>query len=602
MSLKKRKVDNDCRIFNEQWTIDYFCVQCKDKVLCLICKDIIAVFKEYNIKRHYETKHREKYVSFEGKLRTAKVEALKISLKGQQNIFKKCANENVATVRASYQVAKLVAEGGRPFTDGEFVKNCILKIAEEVCPDKMGAIANVSLSASTITRRVEDLGQNLFSQLKEKARSFTTFSLALDESNDVADTAQLLIFIRGINENFEITEELAALKSLKGTTTGENIFQKVLETMQELQLSWKHLRSVTTDGAKNMTGANIGLIGRINKEMENAHLRKPMQLHCIIHQQSLCGKILNLDSVMKIIVQTVNYIRRYGLNHRQFQNFLLEVEAEYGDVLYHSEVRWLSRGKILKRFFELRQEIKMFMYEKLKPVSELSDSSWLWDFAFLTDITEHLNSLNLKLQGKGKLACDLFFDVRSFEAKLHLFRKQLSENNLAHFYCCGIISRDVTVKLSFPSERCIAAIELLKTEFKDRFYDFHNNAKEFRLFQNPFEMNVDEVDQLIQLELIDLQSNDTFKDKHKEGNLIEFYSCLPEITYPNIKVLAREMIAIFGSTYVCEQTFSRMKLVKSKLRSRLTDAHLHDMLRIGVSDMSPGLSEIINEKQAHHSH
>ena len=104
----------------------------------------------------------------------------------------------MAAVRASYQVAKLVAEGGRPFTDGEFVKNCILKIAEEVCPDKMGAIANVSLSASTITRRVEDLGQNLFSQLKEKARSFTTFSLALDESNDVADTAQLLIFIRAL--------------------------------------------------------------------------------------------------------------------------------------------------------------------------------------------------------------------------------------------------------------------------------------------------------------------------------------------------------------------------------------------------------------------
>lgn len=122
------------------------------------------------------------------------MEALKTSSKSRQNIFKKLANENVTVVRASYQVAKRVAEGGRPFTDGECVKNCTLNIADEVYPDKVDAIASISIFASTINRRIEDLGQNLFSQLKEKARSFTTFSLA---SNDVAATAQLLIFVRG---------------------------------------------------------------------------------------------------------------------------------------------------------------------------------------------------------------------------------------------------------------------------------------------------------------------------------------------------------------------------------------------------------------------
>lgn len=89
------------------------------------------MFKEYNIKKHYENKHREKYVLLEGKLRVAKAKALKTTLENQQNIFKKLVNENLAAVRASYQVAKLIVEGGRPFTDGEFVKNCMLKIAEE---------------------------------------------------------------------------------------------------------------------------------------------------------------------------------------------------------------------------------------------------------------------------------------------------------------------------------------------------------------------------------------------------------------------------------------------------------------------------------------
>ena len=55
--MKKRKIDDECRIFKEDWTLNYFFTVINGKAVCLICKDTVSVFKEYNLKRHFNTKH-----------------------------------------------------------------------------------------------------------------------------------------------------------------------------------------------------------------------------------------------------------------------------------------------------------------------------------------------------------------------------------------------------------------------------------------------------------------------------------------------------------------------------------------------------------------
>ena len=115
-------------------------------------------------------------------------------------------------------------------------KKCMLDVADQVCPEKRQKFEEVSLSRRTLARRNETIGENLTSQLKGLVPSFQLFSPALDESTDVDDTAQLLIFVRGISENFEITEELLSMQSMNDTTTGE-IFLNVWE-MDFVQ--WKY--------------------------------------------------------------------------------------------------------------------------------------------------------------------------------------------------------------------------------------------------------------------------------------------------------------------------------------------------------------------------
>jgi hypothetical protein len=110
------------------------------------------------------------------------------------------------------------------------------------------------------------------------------------------------------------------------------------------------LKSVTTDGGRNICGCNTGVVGQICKEVMQVDSETPMVFHCIIHQEALWCQILSLKDVMDIVISTLNYNQHNGLTHRQFQHFLKEIETQCDDV-YYSAVRWLSRGAVLKRFF-----------------------------------------------------------------------------------------------------------------------------------------------------------------------------------------------------------------------------------------------------------
>ena len=77
---------------------------------------------------------------------------------------------------------------------------------------------------------------------------------------------------------------------------------------------------------------------------ENCSRELPVY-QCIIHQESLHIKVLRMEHVLTSVAQIVNFIRAKGLNHRQFQSFLQDIDSEFADIPCYTEVRWLSRGK-----------------------------------------------------------------------------------------------------------------------------------------------------------------------------------------------------------------------------------------------------------------
>jgi hypothetical protein len=93
---------------------------------------------------------------------------------------------------------------------------------------------------------------------------------------------------------------------------------------------------------------------------------------------------------MDTVIKTVNFIRANVLNHREFVAFLEEVENKYGEIIYLTNVRWLSRGSVLKLFFDLLNEIKLSMEKKGRNIEELNYVGWTTDLAFLVDVAGHL--------------------------------------------------------------------------------------------------------------------------------------------------------------------------------------------------------------------
>jgi len=49
-------------------------------------------------------------------------------------------------------------------------------------------------------------------------------------------------------------------------------------------------------------------------------------------------------------------------------------------------------------------------------------------------------------------------------------------------------------------------------------------------------------------------------------------------------------MAMFGSTYACEQLFSFMKSTKTSQRTRLTDQHLSSPIKVGTAQTYQKLS------------
>jgi hypothetical protein len=399
-------------------------------------------------------------------------------------------------------------------------------------------------------------------------------------------------------------EELLTLVGIEGDTTGSTIHTVTLEKLREAGLSLTNCVSVTTDGAPAMTGKEKGLLGRLKTSK-----LKLLAFHCIIHQTVLCGK-LNGDFLMLMTdaMKMINYLKsKSAFHHRKLRQFLRDIDAQYDELLTHNNVRWLSKGNALSRIWQLREDLLVFLETCGSSaemfVNMLKSEERMADMAFLVDICGHLNTLNLKLQGKDKSIVDLHSAVKSFGLQLSLFTSDIRADML-HFPCLKLLRDE---REDIDVQRYCDHINNLSQEFSRRFSDFDKIERLTQLIKEPLiaridggwalaigELPIDLSVAAMQMELCDLQATENVLTP-------EFWTkAATKALYPNMTQLALWLCTIFSSTYLCESAFSKMNLIKSKQRSILTQDHLHQSMRLACTQMEPDYKNILSAKTQYH--
>ena len=191
-----------------------------------------------------------------------------------------------------------------------------------------------------------------------------------------------------------LEDEFLFCEVLSTKTTARKIFDKVDRFSEAPAVRWKHVIGVCTDGAPAVLGCRFGFQTLVKEKSPDA-----VGTHCTIHCQALMMKTMSyeLKIVLNDVIKAVNFIGANAINFRRFVDLCKESGSELETLLLYSHVRWLSKGKVLKKVFVLRKEIHELLHDATTKqamfVQFLDDSFPTCQF-YLVGIFESVKSVN----------------------------------------------------------------------------------------------------------------------------------------------------------------------------------------------------------------
>ncbi|XP_021941809.1 zinc finger BED domain-containing protein 5-like isoform X2 [Zootermopsis nevadensis] len=259
----------------------------------------------------------------------------------------------------------------------------------------------------------------------------------------------------------------------------------------------------------------------------------------------------------------------------------------------------MSRGRVLNRVFELKDELQEYFQESNKQdfAKYIEDEKWLQRLAYLANILHHTNQLNKSLQGPGENMLTSSDKILGFKRRLNLWKNHVAKGNLEMFQSLvGLKSKEgyqqISSLIETHLEELLIKIENYFPSLSTQVYDWVRDPYS-ESSAHPENLTLREEE-----ELCGLQSDRTLKMRFTDLSLDKFWISVKE--YPAIHREAINILLQFSTAYMCEQRFSYLTSIKTKDRNRLLS--VEDEIRMYLSKVRPRIKYLGTKRQAQVSH
>lgn len=88
------------------------------------------------------------------------------------------------------------------------------------------------MSHQTVSRWTGEIGKSIKKNLESEAANFKFYALVIDENTDATNKVHFAIFIRGIDSEYNVIEEMPSLVPLKDRSKPLNLYEAVGITLK----------------------------------------------------------------------------------------------------------------------------------------------------------------------------------------------------------------------------------------------------------------------------------------------------------------------------------------------------------------------------------
>uniref|UniRef100_A0ABD2XBT5 HAT C-terminal dimerisation domain-containing protein n=1 Tax=Trichogramma kaykai TaxID=54128 RepID=A0ABD2XBT5_9HYME len=456
--------------------------------------------------------------------------------------------------------------------------------------------------------------RNVILQLIREELEGQSVALTADETSDVGRHEQLSVVLRYIPKNEVLPVERFISMNRLTATDAQTIFNSLTTTLQSLGVAWENVLAVAFDGASNMSGEFSGV--QAKSKLENKSI---LYTHC-------WGHCLNL-----VLVDACSPHR-----HAVFEKIVAQTNSKLKSLKSLSETRWACRAEavaVVRTHFKsiietLENIIQITTDSKAKAkgvgiLKAMKHFNFIICMEIIHPILQLIVLVSRTLQSPTIDLTQAMKDVSALALSLNEMR--ISDTIYDDMYARSVTicdelsidiptlnpkSRKVSTRIDRnPSSAFVAAsakddikffvfnraIDDLIESLNDRFdqetkklitavgkilslgsNDYTIQPEDITLLSNQFKLDSDSFEAEIRL----------FKTRRNNAlnlqNTLDWLEWLSkherQVTYENVYKLLAQFATIPVTSCTCERSFSKLKIVKTKLRSTMLQDRLDNLL------------------------